>query len=62
MFDYFNVPVLENVITRGKTIQFSHNPLDNRKSFLYQEWKYIKKRMDLSDTDLVFKGGFWNVR
>jgi hypothetical protein len=61
MFDYFNVPALEDAITRRKIIRFSHNPLDNRKSFLFQEWKYIKKRMGLGDTNLVFKGGFWYV-
>jgi hypothetical protein len=61
IFNYFNVPALEDAITNGKPIRFSHNPLENRKSFLFQEWKYIKKRMNLSDTDMVFRGGFWYV-
>lgn len=62
MFSYFNVTALEDAINSEKTIRFSHNPLENRKSFLFQEWKYIKKRMSLSDTNLIFEGGFWYVR
>ncbi len=63
IFLYFNVPALNDAIAIGKTIRFSHNPLalENRKSFLFQEWKYIKKRMNLSNENLKYDGGFWYV-
>jgi hypothetical protein len=61
MFDYFNKPALDDAINSGKTIRFSHNPLDYSGSFLADEWAYIKHILNLKDADLIFKGGFWYV-
>ena len=61
MFEYFNIPALDEAITHGKLIRFSHNPLDYNGSFLADEWEYIKDALDLMDTNLVFDGGFWYV-
>jgi hypothetical protein len=61
MFDCFNRPALDDAITGGKTIKFSHNPLEFRTGALYQEWEYIKQKMNLSDSDLVLRGGFFYV-
>ena len=62
MFDYFNTPVLDDAIRNGKTIRFSHNPLDFPDSFLEQEWEYIKSSFGYSDENLIFQEGFWNVK
>ena len=63
LFELFNVVALEEALIKGKTLRFSHNPLDdsNRKTFLFQEWKYIKKRLFLNDKNLFYDGGFWYV-
>ena len=62
MFEYFNKPVLYDAISSGKTIGFSHNPLEYRVGALAQEWEFIKSLLSKTDADLVFKGGFWYVK
>ena len=62
MFEYFNKPVLEGAVSKGKIIRFSHDPRPLGKSFLVAEWTYIKKTLDITDSDLMFEGGFWHVR
>ena len=62
MFDYFNKPALNDAISKGKTIRFSHNPLDYGGSFLADEWEYLKGTLSLTDANLVYNGGFWYVR
>ena len=62
MFDLFNKPVLNDAIEQGKTIRFSHNPLNYRTGALVEEWEYIKKTMKKSDADLIQRGGFWYVK
>ena len=37
MFEYFNKPVLDDAITAGKEIRFSHNPLDYPDTSLGQQ-------------------------
>ena len=61
MFDIFNKPFLDDAIEQGKTFRFSHKPTLDKESFLFKEWEYIKKRFDLSDTNLVNRGGFWVI-
>ena len=62
MFEYFNKPVLEDAIAGGKTIYFSHNPLEYPDTFLDWEWEYIKKRLLLTDENLKKNEGIWYVR
>lgn len=57
MFDYFNVPALNDAVSSGKKIQFSHNPNERVGSFLNQEWEYLKKEHGF--TDLIEEGGMW---
>ena len=62
MFDYFNKPALDDAINSGKALRFSHNPVDFPDTFLFEEWKYIKKVLGVTDNNLIQKGGFWYVR
>ena len=62
MFEYFNLPVLDEAIEGGKTIQFSHDPRVFETGSLFDEWNYIKTSTGLTDANLVFKGGFWVVQ
>jgi hypothetical protein len=62
MFDYFNKPALDDAINIGKALRFSHNPVDFPDTFLFEEWKYIKKVLGVADNNLIQDGGFWYVR
>ncbi len=62
MFYYFNRPALDDAISGNKIIRFSHNPIDYSGSFLADEWEYIKDKLNLTDANLEFEGGFWYVR
>jgi len=64
MFDYFNKPVLDDAIAKGKTIRFSHNPLETRTGALFQEWNYIKSNLGVTDANLVYNrdGDYWYVK
>ena len=62
MFEYFNVPALQDAIDSGKTIRFSHNPLENEHSFLGSEWAFLKVALQVTDDSLIFEGGYWYVR
>src|SRR5699024_9296036 len=45
MFEYFNVPALDEAVKSGKEIRFSHKP-DLKKyedSYLFDEWIYLQK-------------------
>lgn len=61
MFEYFNKPALKDAIESGKSIQFSHNPI-NDDGFLGMEWDYIKDTLHLTDGDLLERGGMWYVK
>src|SRR5690625_982573 len=45
MFEFFNVPALDDAVKSGKEIRFSHDPTKSeyRRSYLFQEWKYLKE-------------------
>ncbi len=62
MFEYFNKPALDDAISNGKVIQFSHNPelpaYEN--SFLAQEWKYLKDKYGYQS--LKKEGDVWIAR
>ena len=62
MFEYFNIPVLDDAIKKGKVIRFSHDPRMYESGALTNEWEYIKEILKLTDNDLVYKGGFWYVK
>jgi hypothetical protein len=62
MFEFFNVPAIDNAISNGKTIRFSHNPLNYKTGALPQEWEYIKSVLGKTDADLFLEGGFWNIK
>jgi hypothetical protein len=61
MFEYFNKTALDDAMSSGKTIQFSHNPIADD-GFLGMEWEYIKSSQGLTDANLILEGGFWRVR
>ena len=61
MFEYFNKPALKVAIDKGKSVQFSHNPI-NDDGFLGMEWDYIKERLNISDESLIEEGGMWYVK
>lgn len=44
MFNFFNVPVLDDAITKGKTIKFTHNPNNYPGSALAKELQYLKSK------------------
>ena len=62
MFDLFNKPVLEEAISSGQTLRFSHDPREYRVGAFAQEWELIKIKLGVSDIDLFFDGGFWYVK
>ena len=59
MFDYFNVPALDDAASNGKIIRFSHNPeLPAYKgSFTELEWKYLQEKYGY--LYLREEGGIW---
>ena len=62
MFEYFNKPFLDDAITDGKRIRFSHNPLDYDTGAIVQEWEFIKSALRKTDSNLVKEGEYWCVR
>jgi hypothetical protein len=61
MFDFFNRPALDDAINSGKAIKFSHDPTKYPDTFLEEEWEYIKKKLFLTDEDLIVKGDMFYV-
>ncbi|MBC2196135.1 pre-toxin TG domain-containing protein [Listeria booriae] len=61
MFDLFNRPALDDAIISGKTIVFSHNPLDYDSGAIVKEWEYIKNTLNLTDNDLHLVNGLFEV-
>ncbi|MEJ2065442.1 MAG: hypothetical protein P8X74_19545, partial [Reinekea sp.] len=41
MFEAFNIPVLDDAVSSGKQIKFTHDPRTNG-GFLQQEWEYLQ--------------------
>ncbi|MBF2631633.1 hypothetical protein IBB72_13790, partial [Listeria seeligeri] len=62
MFEYLNKPALDDAISSGKEIKFSHNPLDYDNGFIVDEWEYIKETLNVTDDNLVKNGDFWYVK
>nr|WP_217635443.1 hypothetical protein [Evansella caseinilytica] len=57
MFEYFNVPALDDAVSRGKVIKFSHDPRLYPDSYLSQEWQYLKETHGFKT--LKLKGDVW---
>ncbi|WP_228472971.1 hypothetical protein [Listeria welshimeri] len=59
MFEFFNVPALDEAVKSGKEIRFSHKPnLEQYKnSYLAQEWTYLQKEYGYSK--LIQRGDVW---
>ena len=59
MFEFFNVPALDDAVKSGKEIRFSHDPrLDDYKdSYLKMEWDYLQEKHGYSY--LIEEGGMW---
>jgi RHS repeat-associated protein len=59
MFDYFNVPALDDAANAGKAVRFTHNPESPayKGSFTEMEWKYLQDNHGF--TYLKEEGGFW---
>ncbi|MEK4509229.1 hypothetical protein [Paenibacillus sp. FSL K6-2524] len=58
MFEVFNKPALDDAISGGKIICFSHNPelVKYFGSSLEAEWKYLQNR---GFTELIQEGNVW---
>lgn len=57
MFDYFNKPALDDAVTAGKEIQFSHDPEAYGECALKWEWDYLQERYGYFA--LEKRGDFW---
>lgn len=57
MFEYLNIPALDDAVSSGKTICFSHNPRLYPDSYLAQEWQYLKENYGFKS--LTKKGDVW---
>jgi len=57
MFNYFNKPALDDAVKSGKAIQFSHDPTLYSKSYLSQEWQYLKDKYGYKS--LTKEGDVW---
>ena len=57
MFDYFNKPALDDAISAGKEMRFSHNPEVYGECALKWEWDYLQERYGYFA--LEKKGDFW---
>ena len=59
LFDLFNKPALDDAVSAGKTIRFSHDPTDiNFKGkSLWNEWEYLKNKYGYKK--LFSEGDFW---
>lgn len=43
MFRYFNIPILDEALSSGQQIFFSHLPTRHAESALGREWDYLKE-------------------
>ena len=57
MFEFFNVPALDDAVKSGKEIKFSHYPEDFPDSYLFNEWEYLQKKHGY--IKLIPKGDGW---
>jgi len=62
VFRLFNARAIDEEIAKGKAVRFSHNPLENEGSLLYEEWEHVKSVLGKTDADLYYEGGFWYVK
>lgn len=60
MFEYFNVPALNDAVSSGKIIRFSHDPRLYPHTYLAREWQYLKDRYGFKS--LILKGDVWHAK
>ena len=64
MFKLYNRPAIDDAITSGKQLRFSHDPRKYHDCALEWEWNYIKNKLNIDDADKdlrLKKDGFWYV-
>lgn len=62
MFEMFNIPALDDAISKGIEIRFSHNPeMVPETSALYKEWQYLLQN-GYSKLEPDEKGEYWYAR
>ena len=66
MFKLYNRPAIDDAITSGKQLRFSHDPRNYHDCALEWEWNYIKNKMNIDEFDvddvLIYReDGFWYV-
>ena len=59
-------PAIDDAITSGKQLRFSHDPRKYHDCALEWEWNYIKNKMNIDEFDvddvLIYReDGFWYV-
>ena len=62
----YNRPAIDDAITSGKQLRFSHDPRKYHDCVLEWEWNYIKDKMNIDEFDvddvLIYReDGFWYV-
>ena len=63
-FRLYNRPAIDDAITSGKQLRFSHDPRKYHDCALEWEWNYIKNKLNIDDADKALrlkKDGFWYV-
>lgn len=66
MFKLYNRPAIDDAITSGKQLRFSHDPRKYHDCALEWEWNYIKNKLNIDEFDvddvLIYReDGFWYV-
>lgn len=59
MFNYFNIPALDDAVVSRKDIRFTHDPRLKKYELdaIFSEWNYLMKKHGY--VDLLEDGGFW---
>lgn len=59
MFDYFNIPALDDAVASEKTIRFTHDPMlpKYNKDAIFSEWNYLMKKHGYIEVREI--GGFF---
>ena len=55
MFKLYNRPAIDDAITSGKQLRFSHDPRNYHDCALEWEWNYIKNKLNIDDADKALR-------